>query len=298
MRFLQGLKQYELWKGQKSNSKTIKGYSMMLRQFGVFVHDMEIEEIELKHVLFWFDLMKRYEWDRNSFIPKAIALVGYFRFFKKQGYNVLDPELIPVPDKIHKRPNIATREQYELVLNAIPNNNDPRSIRNRLFLKMLWDTGARNGELLSLNLVDIDTDNNKAVIKTEKNKGTRPFREIYWTEETGEDLEAWLNKRAELLQDRKQVEALFISATGLKVGKRLTLSGSCEMLRKVSRKAGLDKTLNAHSFRHRKGRYIASSGGGVSDVANVLGHASYLSSKPYLDLWGKDNEDKAREFLD
>lgn len=230
----------------------------------------------------WFNLMQLLQWDHNSFIPKAMAVRKFFEFFSQQGYPVVNPWLIPIPDKKYKIPRVANDENYQQLLESIPDNNDPRHIRNRAIINLLWDTGARNGELCSLNVSDLDFEERKAVIKTEKAKQARPVREIFWTEITNENLKKWVAKREQLLHKMylHDEDALFISVCNQKSGQRMRNAGVGEALRKYCNKAEIPY-MNAHSFRHHMGHNIVKKGGSNSDVSNILGHSSLQSSFVY-----------------
>jgi integrase/recombinase XerC len=266
------------------------------------MRNCHIEQIGVTDIVQWFGLMTDLQWDRNSFIPKAIALRKFFEYFQHQNLPVVDPWLIPVPSKQYKLPRVATDEKYSQLLNVIPDNNDPRHIRNKAIISMLWDTGARNGEILSLDMNDIDLQNKRAVISTEKNRGSRPFRELFWTEQTNDNLGRWITKR-EYLKNKitfAEPNALFISicSSGLnnKQGYRFNIKGTGEMLRRYCNRAGIDYQ-NAHSFRHRKGHSIIEQGGSSADVMNVLGHASVQSSSIYTMMRGPELEARARKFM-
>ncbi len=302
MLMLDAFHQFISWKQLDVQKNTTKGYGLVIKQFCLFMRNCHIEQITIADICQWFNLMTDMEWERNSFIPKAIALRKFFEFFHHQNFNVIDPWLIPVPDKQYKLPRVATTECYAKLLNVIPNNNDPRHIRNRAIITMLWDTGARNGEILALNMDDVDLNNRRAVIHTEKNKGSRPFRELFWSDQTNNHLGTWIKKR-EYLKSKMTIHdesALFISimSSGLhdKQGYRFNIKGSGEMLRRYCNRAEIPY-MNAHSFRHRKGHSIIEQGGSSADVMNVLGHASVQSSSIYTMMRGKELESRARIFM-
>ena len=219
-----------------------------------------------------------------------------------QGYLVLDPMLVPLPSKQYGIPRVATEENYRKLLAAIPaDSRDPRHIRNRAIIMLLWDTGARNGEVLSLDLKDMDTQKMKTVIKTEKSKGRRPIREIFWTAETNEALLVWIAKREHLKKTKMphMDDCLFPSICssgnlGLS-GKRLSIKGVGETLRRYANRAGIPY-MNAHSFRHHMGHDIISQGGSAADVMNILGHATLASSSIYTMMTGKELENRYRVF--
>jgi integrase/recombinase XerC len=268
----------------------------------LFVRDCDIERVRLEDVTSWFSLLNVLQWQHNSFITKAQALRKFFEFYKMQGYHVLEPNLIPLPSKEYNIPRVASEENYRKLLSAIPEDtNDPRHIRNRAIIKLLWDTGARNGELMALDLEDVNTEKMRAVIKTEKSKGRRPFREIFWTEDTNESLLAWIKKR-EFLKKTKMShmeECLFpciCSSGNLNLtGRRLTNKGVAEFLRRYSNRAKIPY-MNAHSFRHHMGHDIITQGGSAADVMNILGHATLASSSIYTMMTGKELENRYNLF--
>ncbi|MDD5590052.1 MAG: site-specific integrase [Candidatus Portnoybacteria bacterium] len=237
-------------------------------------------------------------WDHNSFVGKSMALRKFFEFYRLQNYQVLNEELIPIPHAEHKIPRIADEQAFKKLVGVIPTEtNDPRHIRNMAIINLLWDTGARNGEILSLNVSDLDLERKRAIIKTEKSKGRRPIREIFWTQTTNDYIWSWLKKREHLAKTIKieEPEALFISATSWRVGQRFTIKGVGEMLRRYSNKADIPY-MNAHSFRHHMGHDIIKKGGSTADVMNILGHASVQSTTIYTMMTDRELETRYRQF--
>lgn len=162
---------------------------------------------------------------------------------------------------------------------------------------MLWDTGARVGELVSLNLKDVDFKNLRGTIQTEKSRGAYPFRQIFWTKETDKNLERWIEKRKNLAQrvKFKDPEALFVGACRWQLGKRLTNNAVSILLRHYSTKADIP-TLNAHSFRHHMGVDLVKKGASNSIISNILGHSSLTSSYQYTMLSNPELEKVYREL--
>ncbi len=293
------INQFSNWRQFKVKKTTVRGYDRELRNFCLFLRNPDIEHITLSNVMEYLNGMAELGWDRNSFVGKCMALRKFFEFYRLQGYKVIDEELIPIPDKEPKLPRVASDEQYRQLVAAIPQDtNDPRHIRNLAILGLLWDTGARNGEVCSLNVDDLDLNEKRAIIRTEKAKSRRPFREIFWTDDTNDYLVRWLKKRDHLTKVMKFEEpgALFVSVTSVKCGDRFSIKGVGEMLRRYCNRAKMPY-MNAHSFRHHRGHHIIKSGGSTADVMNILGHASVQSTTIYTMMHGKELEQRARLFL-
>lgn len=294
MQLSQAIADFGDWRKFKTCPNTNKGYDLTLKQFCIFCRDKDIEDVGLKDVMDWFNLMRELGYDINSFIPKAIALRKLFEFYKQQDFKVLDSWLIPVPNREFKNARVATEDDYRTLLENIPTKtNDPRHIRNLALVGLLWDTGARNGELLSLNIKDLDLENKRAVIRTEKNRGSKPFRTIFWSDDTNDKIKNWIKKKELLGLDN---EALFVSLCNVKIGERLSIKGVGELLRQYSKKAGLEN-MNAHSFRHHLGHEIIKQGGSNSDVANILGHASLQSTMVYTRMSDPEIENRYRKLI-
>lgn len=290
------------WRKLQVKEHTVVGYDRDLRYLCLFLGNPEVTSIELDRIMDYLNGMADLGWDRNTLIPKSIAMRLFFEYLGRQGYDVIDKELIPIPEKTYRLPKVLSKESYDRLLESIPDpSKDPRHVRNAAFVRMLWDTGARNGELLSINVGDIHLETNSAIIRTEKSKGRRPFREIFWTDDTSEYIRRWIERRDRLakLIPGFDAEALFVSVCGSRhrtSGRRFTIRGSGEMLRRYSERAKI-AYVNAHSFRHRKGHQIINEGGSATDVMNILGHSCVQSTTIYTMMTGKELRARADRFL-
>ena len=303
MQFKEAIDQFSNWRRFKVKGLTVKGYDQTLRQFCLFLRNPDIENISINDVMDYLNGMKEMGWDQNSFVGKCMALRKFFEFYRLQNYPVIDENLIPIPAKEYKLPRVADEANYRKLIASIPKDtNDGRHIRNLVLVNMLWDTGARNGELLSLNIGDLDFGRRRAIINTEKSKGRRPFREIFWTADTHGNLLQWIKKREQLQKRMKfdDPDALFISICSGQyetAGRRFSIKGVGEMLRRYSNKAKLPY-MNAHSFRHHMGHHIIKSGGSSADVMNILGHASVQSTTIYTMMTDVELEKRYRFFME
>ena len=293
MKFSEVIHNFSTWRLFKVKTGTVKGYDKELRTFCLFLRNPDVEQIQLGDVMDYLTGLKELGWNHNSFIPKCMALRKFFEFCRLQGLRVLNEDLIPIPRKEYRIPRVVTADTYSKLLAVLPLNNDPRHVRNRAIINLLWDTGARNGEIVALDLGDIDLDRMRALIKTEKSRGRRPIRELFWTHETNESLGTWLNKRTRLQQ--KDPDALFVSTCSANVGRRFTIKGVGEMLRRYSNRARIPY-VNPHSFRHHMGHDVIQKGGSSADVMNILGHSTLASSTIYTMMTDRELEERYRRF--
>lgn len=299
MLLLDALHDFNGWRALKVKGNTVQSYLMILRHFCIYMRNSHIEEVKLEDVSRYFTLMREFGYQVNTFIPIGIAFRKFFEYHHRKGLTVIDPWLIPIPQREFNMPRVVDEATYKKILDIIPTSNkDPRHVRNRALITLLWDTGARNGELLSLKVDDLNLPGQRAFIKTEKSQGARPFREIFWTASTHAHLLYWLERRERLLTrwNKPDQKALFLCVSTHLSGQPLSTKGVGEFLRRYANQAHIPY-MNAHAFRHSKARRILLSNGSGPDVMNVLGHATLASSTPYTKMWGKDLEETARKFL-
>lgn len=293
MLFKDAINEFSNWRQIKVSGHTVVRYDKVLKIFCLYLRNPHIESITLNDVMNYLNMMKDLGWKRNGIIIVTLALKKFFEFYNLQKFKVLDEALIPTPRKEYNIPRIATEQTYRKLINSIPKDNQPHHIRNRALIALLWDTGARNGEIVSLNASDINLDRRTALIRTEKSRGRRPIREIFWTPSTNDLLKRWIKKRKHLfsLFTFEDLDALFVSISkcGQNAirGRRVSTFNVAEILRTSSNRAGIP-TVNAHSMRHFMGRDIVNKGGSNSDVSNILGHSSLESSMIYTMMTGPD----------
>ena len=267
------------------------------------MQDPELEEIDLPHVLWYFQELERLGWKPNGMNLIAIALRKFFEYCNLRGYPTFNEQLIPMPERQFNIPRVTDINAFRKLLEQIPKGtNNPHHLRNRALLLMLWDTGARSGEVC---LIDgpLDHKTRTTIIKTEKSRGRRPIRQIFWTEETNKALKAWLKKKKELEKFFKfnDPEAIFVSISKCPDndirGRRMNNRSVAEVLRMLSCRAGLPARINAHSVRHSMGRDAVRTLRSDSSVSNILGHSNIESSQVYTMLFGTDLRDEWKRVI-
>lgn len=267
---------------------------MDLKRLCLHLHNPIITQITDRDIVHYFRDLQELGWKKNSMTVKVQAFKKFFRYMRRRGYPVVDPELIPSISREFKMPKIASIEDIRKVIDILPRDSEIGIVaRNRAMIQFLTDTGVRNSEMASVDLTDI-TPEMSCLIKTRKaQKGIKPLRKVFWSKETHYDILHWLKLRKKLNKRNrfKSPEAVFVGTRGRMTGTRLTNSGVCIALRKVSKKAGLERSLNPHSLRHKFGRDLSKNGANNSIISSLLGHVSMNSSYIYTMLEGKDLEE-------
>jgi integrase/recombinase XerD len=283
------IKKYNQWR--KLKVKDINGSNGDLLNFAMYMRNCRVVEIELDDVLGYLNYYPTFGYSRSTLIKKEENIKKFFEFYRRQGYDVIDPWLIPISKPQFTMPRICSEENYRRLIAAIPLDTDAYyNIRNLCLINMCWETGARINEVCSLNVSDLDFKEKEVVIKTEKSRGVYPFRKLPWGKDTENSLPKWIKRRNHIAldYDLPEPDALFI---GLKSsgGSRLTRASAEEIFRKYSNKAGIppESATNPHSMRHAFGHRLAKKHNN-SVISAALGHSSLGSSYRYTMLNGNE----------
>lgn len=305
MKLSTAIAEFRDWRGFKVTGHTVVRYDGVLKIFCLAMGDREVEDIKIEQVLKYLKNMEDLGWKRNGITIVCLALRKLFEYLNLKGLKVLNESLIPLPRKEFRIPRVANEQDFEKLLSVIPNDNNPNNIRNRALLNLVWDSMARAGEIVALNednLVFGKDLSGETTIKTEKSRGRRPIRQIFWSKQTGRHLKKWLETKNRLIKEGafEDNEAVFLSIRKCggfdSRGKRMTGRGVCEVFRMLSNRARLPTIFNAHSARHFGGRTIIEQGGTDSDVSNLLGHSNIESSFVYTWLFGDSLRQRYNHF--
>jgi len=210
--------------------------------------------------------------------PRSTArqLSSFRRFFRhllREGVIRDDPTAqIAMPKIGRSLPKSLTEEEVESLLNA-PLVSDPLGSRDRTMLEVLYATGLRVSELVSLKYSQLNM--NQGVVRI-VGKGDRE-RMIPLGEEAVRWLKEFLGSaRNEILLDRT-TEYLFPTRRG----DRMTRQAFWHIIKRYARKSSIDKELSPHTLRHAFATHLLNHGADLRVVQMLLGHSDLSTTQIY-----------------
>lgn len=302
MRLSYHLKEYEDFINLELRPASVVHYISDVRLFVMHFRDCDLNQIRADDFVQYFNLMRDLGYKQNALFGRCASLRSFWKWLNRTGKDTFHYEAIPLIPKEPVMPRSIPEEDYKKLVRHLEKRESARyeTIRNVALVKMLWDTGARVGELVSVDLEDMDLTNMKARIKTEKAKGSRSryaFREIFWTKDTNESIKKWIKRRAQVENSRhiESPEALFIASSIHYTGKRLGAVGVHQLLRKSCIEIKIP-VYNPHSFRHHFGNDLAARNANNSIIMGLMGHKNLESSQVYTELNHKEREAAYNRF--
>jgi len=280
--FLQHLR-YE----RNVSQHTLRNYSSDLEQFRDHLFkidkraDVPVSDIDHLTIREWMAELHGDNKKKTSIARKLASLRTFFQFLVREGVLENNPaKLVATPRVERKLPNHLSMEDAVRFIET-PDLNTDLGKRDRAILEFLYATGMRVGELVGLNLKDIDF-REKLVRVTGKRKKQRilPFGEpslqalMYYLNET----------RATFLQNcppaTRDEQAVFLNYQGT----RITTRSVGRMVDKYIKLCADIHDISPHSLRHSFATHLLDSGADLRDIQELLGHARLSTTQIYTQV--------------
>jgi integrase/recombinase XerD len=273
------------------SDRTIRAYQSDLAQFHVHMSDTETAAITPEHLETYLVKLGDGPYRDTSIRRKVAALKVFFRFLEERGIvNESPARRLKIKRPVESRvPTVLSSREIRALLTAPKQQITEMSaardhsaggrnryfcaVRDNVILELLFSTGIRIGELVALNLTDVELEKREIQIT---GRGTRG-RIVPLSADVITGLVTYLELRGDRIGDNG---ALFVGRSGT----RLTIYSIENIFKKHVRLADIKRHITPHSLRHTMAAMLVSSGTDIRAVQEILGHASILSTQVYTKL--------------
>ncbi len=173
----------------------------------------------------------------------------------------------------HLPPEVLTDEEIAMLMRAC-SHRAPTGIRNRALIALLYRSGLRINEALSLFPKDLELE--KGIVRVLNGKGGRS-RTIGIDPGAASIVQRWLDRRSTL--GVKGRHPVFCTLDG----QSMSASYVRVMLKRLAFKAGIEKRVHAHGFRHTHAAQLRAEGVDIAIISRQLGHTNITTTARYLD---------------
>jgi integrase/recombinase XerC len=156
-----------------------------------------------------------------------------------------------------------------------PDRSGPLGTRDAAFLELLYASGLRIGELVGVNIDDLEL---RARLVKVRGKGSKE-RLVPFGTKAEAALRAWLTARTELVHDADE-QAVFVNYRGKRIGIRSVRRLFDRYLKQASLRAGI----SPHTMRHSFATHLLNAGADLRGIQELLGHVSLSTTQKYTHL--------------
>lgn len=197
----------------------------------------------------------------------------FFRWAVREGLSQVDPTVrMDAPRQRMRLPGTLTEAQVEALL-AAPDTDEPLGLRDRAMLELLYASGLRVSELVTLKSVHVGLSENVLRIT---GKGSKE-RLVPFGVEASDWLQRYLREaRAQILGGQVS-DALFVTVRG----DAMTRQMFWKLIKKYAVQAGITQHLSPHTLRHAFATHLINHGADLRVVQMLLGHADISTTQVY-----------------
>jgi len=265
-------------KGYADN--TIAAYRNDLTQFLRYLEQQDQystwAEVDKDTIINYILNLKEREYTSSTVARKVAAIKSFFHYLMAEKIIVDDPTATLDSPKVKKRlPKAISREDIERLLAAPAQGTSAKPQRDRALLEMLYASGMRVTELVSLDVSDVNLAS--GTVRVRGKKASSKERIIPVGDRALEALRTYVNRgRMQLVRDPEE-RALFLNHRG----QRLTRQGLWLIIKHYVDEVGISEDVTPHTLRHSFAAHKLSQGKSLQDIQKLLGHANISTTQVY-----------------
>lgn len=209
-------------------------------------------------------------------ISRSIAsMKAFYHYMEKERRIAADPaEKLKAPKIEKKMPTILTTEEVTRLLEQ-PSGVSPKELRDKAMLELLYATGIRVSELISLRVGDVNLKMEYLTCADMHKERIIPFGSI-----AREALSRYLEQGRPMLVTDDTDDWLFTNCSGGAMSRQ----GFWKLIKSYGKKAGIETEITPHMLRHSFAAHMVSNGADLKSVQEMLGHSDISTTQIYTQM--------------
>lgn len=265
---------------ERSRSEhTVRAYESDLKSMlGSAAEDgaVDLGSIDLRMLRRWLGRQSEAGLSRSTLARRSAAARSFLGWATREGHIEADPSIRLAATKRQQHlPEVLHQDQAERLVHTAADTaqaGDPVAVRNMAVLELLYATGIRVGELVGLDVDDIDLERRTSRVLGKGNKQ----RTVPFGVPAADALVRWLGAREALL-NADSGAALFLGKRGARLGQRQAR----DVVDSALRELGDTSARGPHTLRHTAATHLLDGGADLRSVQELLGHASLATTQLY-----------------
>lgn len=209
-------------------------------------------------------------------ISRNVASIkAFYHFMMQEGIVSKDAaEKLKSPKIEKKMPGILSPDEVVRLLEQ-PGGNSPKEIRDKAMLELLYATGIRVTELITLKMADLNMKMGVLICKDSNKERLIPFGNA-----AKSALERYLKDARETMMEDKSSEVLFANCSG----KPMSRQGFWKLIKYYANKADIKADITPQTLRHSFAAHLVENGADLKSVQEMLGHSDISTTQIYANL--------------
>ncbi len=261
---------------RNASESTVSSYQRDLRKLNAYLKEHGIEDVQdvTATNLNSYVLYLEKQGLSSATVSRSVAsMKAFFHYACKRRQIEEDPtETIKAPHIEKKAPEVLSVTETARLLEQ-PSGTSPKERRDRAMLELLYATGMRVSELISVRLDDVQLALEYVVCRDADKERVIPFGA-----QARQALETYLQESRAALLKGQESEYLFVNCSG----RPMSRQGFWKLVKSYAAKAGITTDITPHTLRHSFATHLLQNGADLKSVQEMLGHADIATTQMYL----------------
>lgn len=257
---------------------TVSAYSRDLERYLTYLSTLGIDaldDIDAADAAGFSEILADEGLSRSSIARTLTAVRSFHRFCTSEGWTETSPARdLTLPKQDRRLPKPITIEQVTALIEAAGAQDPPVGPRDAALIELLYGTGARITEALSLDVDDLDTEGGSVRLFGKGNKERIVPLGSYAVRAVSSYL---VRARPALAQKGRGTPRLFLNL----LGRPLSRQSAWAVIQDAAARAGIEEHISPHTLRHSYATHLLSGGADIRVVQELLGHASVTTTQIY-----------------
>lgn len=258
---------------KRSSNNTITAYLRDLTKLENFMIEQgkhSVNEITATNLTTYVLYLEKQQLSSATISRNIASIRAFFMYLLRQGVIEQDPSEQLKPPKVEKRiPQTLTVEEVNRLLEQ-PSGDSPKELRDKAMLELLYATGIRVSELISLKMQDVNLQMSYIRCRDEGKERIIPFESA-----AKQALVRYLDSARDTMCH--DTDDLFSNCQG----SRMTRQGFWKIIKYYAAKAGVEKDITPHMIRHSFASHLVNNGADLRAVQEMLGHSDISTTQIY-----------------
>lgn len=263
---------------KNASASTVSSYKRDLQKLETYLTEhgvCEVENITSTNLNSYVLYLEKQGLSTATVSRNVASMKAFFHYACNKRKIDNDPtESIKAPHIEKKMPDILSMEETIRLLEQ-PSANTPKSMRDRAMLELLYATGIRVTELITLRLSDINLVLNYIICRDDERERVIPFGE-----NAKYAIERYLKYGRGFLLKGEDSEFLFVNCSGSLMSRQ----GFWKLLKQYAVKAGIELDITPHTLRHSFAAHLVQNGADLKAVQEMMGHSDISTTQMYVNL--------------
>lgn len=263
---------------KNASQSTVSSYQRDLKKLNKYLLEHGIEDVQSvtatnlnSYVLY----LEKQGLSSATVSRNVASMKAFFHYACSRRQIDRDPtEAIKAPHIEKKMPGILTMEETVRLLEQ-PSGISPKELRDRAMLELLYATGLRVTELISMKVGDVNLAMNYIICRDADKERVIPFGD-----KAKQALDRYLKDGRALLLKGKDSEYLFVNCSGSGMSRQ----GFWKLIKQYAAKAGIESDITPHTLRHSFAAHLVQNGADLKAVQEMLGHSDIATTQVYLNM--------------